>query len=491
MGIGLLIGAVLGVGFGGCAPLGHGGGGTGGRGIAGIGGNGGAHANYVVPAALNSQLDIVFMIDNSSSMLPLQAKFIEAIPAFMNTLKTVPHVAGANPGLPDVHIGVVSSDTGPGKFDLPQSHCPFGGDHGQFQSVPRGTCVASPFKNVSDHFLSASMNQTITNYTGDIGNALACIAALGDQGCTFEGQLKSVRWALDPFNLPSSNEGFLRLDAALAVILLTNEDDCSVPDDSSLLDPTASQVSVYGPFKSFRCNEFGHLCNVGGKLAPPPKSGAVSSLTGCVSDDTTTGKLTNLGDEIAFLASLKTQPNRVFVAAMTGPPTPYGVMPDADGDQSVVHSCAQSSAEYADPAVRIQQWVAGFGDHGLQETICAPSFSPAMSQIAGELVKLVGPTCLPANLVDTDPGTSAIDADCRVEDSYVNAGKSVITPLPSCAANGNTPPCWQLVSDSTLCGGSGLLPVITRDPTMQLPNGLVTFFSCAQCVAGRVTPGCP
>ncbi len=43
------------------------------------------------------------------------------------------------------------------------------------------------------------MNQTVTNYNGDIADAFTCIAALGDQGCGFEGQLKSVRWALDPF----------------------------------------------------------------------------------------------------------------------------------------------------------------------------------------------------------------------------------------------------------------------------------------------------
>ena len=243
------------------------------------------------------------MIDDSPSMLPLQTKFIAAIPVFMNTLKMVPGAAGSNPGLPDVHIGVVSSNTGPGRPDLPSLGCRFAGDIGQLQSLPRGTCSASPFKNANDRFLAASMNQTITNYTGDIADALACIAALGDQGCDYEGQLKSVRWALDPTNTPLGNAGFLRPEAALAVILLTNEDDCSVPDESPLFDPTASDM--YGPAKSFRCNEFGHLCQIGGSLAPPPKTGSVSNLQGCVSNDTSTGMLTKVGDEIAFLKSFE------------------------------------------------------------------------------------------------------------------------------------------------------------------------------------------
>ncbi len=491
--LGLLVGAVLGGGLGGCAPIGHGGGGTGGSGITGAGGNGGAHANYLVPAMPNSQLDILFMVDNSSSMLPLQAKFVAAIPAFMNTLKTVPFVAGANPGLPDVHIAVVSSDTGPGEFDLPQSHCAFAGDRGAFQSAPRGTCTASPFKSPTDHFLAASMNQTITNYTGDIADALGCIAALGDQGCGFEGQLKSIRWALDPFNTPAGNEAFLRPDAALAVILLTNEDDCSVPDDSMLFDPTPNAASVYGPFKSFRCNEFGHLCNVGGTLAPPPKSGAVSDLTGCVSNDTTTGKLINLGDEIAFLNSLKNQPNRVFVAAITGNhplPTASCPMPTATRASCIPVLNRQRNT----PILRSGS---SSGSRRSVTTVyrrrfCAASLSPAMSQIAGELVKLLGPTCLPANLVDKDPSTSAIDPDCTVEDSLRERGQGSQSrrchPAPP---TGNTPPLpgnWYL--DATLCGGPGLFPRITRDPTMQIPNGLTTLFSCAECVAGRVTAGC-
>ena len=124
----------------------------------------------------------------------------------MNTLKTGAGVAGPNPGLPDIHVGVISSNTGPGELDLPQPHCPFGGDSGQFQSASaRDLRRPRLSRTRPTTFSSASMNQTITNYTGDIADALGCIAGLGDQGCDFEGQLKSVRWALDPINTPSGN----------------------------------------------------------------------------------------------------------------------------------------------------------------------------------------------------------------------------------------------------------------------------------------------
>ena len=52
-------------------------------------------------------------------------------------------------------------------------------------------------------------------------------------------------------------------------------------------------VTLYGPLKSFRCNELGHLCdNASGMLVPPPKNGGVSNLQGCVSNETSTGMLT-------------------------------------------------------------------------------------------------------------------------------------------------------------------------------------------------------
>jgi hypothetical protein len=151
----------------------------------------------------------------------------------------------------------------------------------------------------------------------------------------------------------------------------------------------------------------------------------------------------------------------------------------------------QSSGEYADPAVRIQQWVNGFGNHGLFETICASSLAPAMSQTAGELVKLLGPVCLPGNLVDTDLATAGIQPDCQVVDTYVNAQNQVVsTPLQSCLGNGGAAPCW-LVSPNTAQCGTGLVPVIFRDPTIPLIGGLTTTFSCAECVAGQLNSGCP
>jgi len=443
--------------------------------------------NQTFQQTVNREIDILFMVDDSSSMVPLQAKLLTNFPVFMNVLKALPM------GLPDVHVAVVSSDTGPGAYDLPQYHCSFGGDRGQFQSQPRGTCTASPL-NPGQTFLQASDNQTVKNYTGDISDAFTCIAALGDQGCGFEGQLKSVRWALDPNNTPDTNVGFLRPEAYLAVILITNEDDCSVPDDSTLIDPTQTLMSdPLGPLWSFRCNEFGHLCNINGTLQPPPR-GVAMDLQGCESNDTSTGRLTHVADEIAFLRGLKPDPSQIMVAAITGPATPYSIelIPNPSTNENIaniVHSCVENSGEYADPSVRILQWVQGFGSNGLFLTICADSFAPALMTIATKLSTLLGPQCINGVLRDGDPTTPAVDPICTVTDSYVNQGTTITSAVESCASNGNTPPCWALADDAMNCPNGHVLQVNRGSQTP--PSGLSSQVSCELCPAGVTETGCP
>ena len=54
----------------------------------------------------SGNLDVLFMIDNSSSMTSMQQKLATQIPGFMTALQNLPS------GLPNVHIAVVSSDLG-------------------------------------------------------------------------------------------------------------------------------------------------------------------------------------------------------------------------------------------------------------------------------------------------------------------------------------------------------------------------------------------
>ena len=86
---------------------------------------------------VNNEIDILFMIDNSSSMSEMQGKLYDQLPLFMNVLETLP-----NP--PSLHVAVVSSDMGAPGDSVSSIGCTTYGDSGDFQNMPRGMCTRSP-----------------------------------------------------------------------------------------------------------------------------------------------------------------------------------------------------------------------------------------------------------------------------------------------------------------------------------------------------------
>jgi hypothetical protein len=399
---------------------------SGGRGgAAGSGGAGGAAGQGGVP---NDKLDLLFMIDNSSSMQPLQQKLVTAFPSILAPFELDPVT-----GRPvDLHVAVVSSSFGGGAWPN-VNQCGNGthpgDDGGTFQQGPggarSGTCASL---NPGETYLRTGDGTTSgPNFTGALGDVFACMALLGDTGCGFESQFQSVQVALTRAALPRGlapggdpdNGGFLRPEARLAVVMLTNEDDCSVPTGSLLLSPNVNSTddpSGLGALQSYRCNEFGHLCAdpaaPGGPKVPPPHTmalGASITLDACVSaedqgkvdlitdsggsPDPTMGHLVTVSSFIAFLKGLKADPRDVFVAALDGPSTPYtvtGYMSFASNevDPEVAHVCTQmlgTDLVYADPAVRINQWVTAFGANGFTQSICDPDLHGIFDRLATAL----------------------------------------------------------------------------------------------------------
>jgi hypothetical protein len=348
--------------------------GLGGRG--GMGGLGiaGPSISGEISNTVNRNIDLLVMVDDSSSMALAQGRFVNGFPQLMTALQQAPG------GLPNLHVAVVSSDMGAGNGTI--SACSGTGKGGKFQNTPRGACTTS---NLQAGATFISNVDGVANYTGSLEAVFSCIAPLGESGCGFEQPFAAITRALGADGLgqpPPENQGFLRADAYLAIVMLTNEDDCSVPGQSSLFSTgDMTLASQLGPVQGFRCNEFGHLCSgaAPSRLAPNGQVTDTVHYSNCVSAEGS-GLLKTIAETAAQIKSLKPDPaSQIVVAAITGPTTPYTVhwknpsTTDTGPWPEITHSCVAPDTSFADPSVRVNQLVQAFGDKGLTLSICDQS----------------------------------------------------------------------------------------------------------------------
>ena len=363
---------------------------------------------------INRNVDLLFLVDDSSSMRLTQTNLVQSFPAFVTALKA------AQSGMPNLHLAIVSSDMGAGDGSV--ASCDSNnGKNGIFQYTPRGTCTASGL-NTGATFISDSGG--VKNYTGTLESVFGCIAPLGEMGCGFEHQFAAITRALGVDgrgSAPAENQGFLRPGADLAIVLVTNEDDCSAVPTASfgdgpngrvpLFDTTSNtdMASQLGPPANFRCNEFGHLCRndditpaaAPTRSAPLNDVNAMVSYASCTSNDNL--YLLSVVDTANRLKTLKTDPNKVIVAAITGPAAPYVVTWKAPStsDSScgaascpwpvIAHSCTAADTSFADPAVRITQLANQFGSNGIVASICTNSLAAPLQTIAQAIVARLTP----------------------------------------------------------------------------------------------------
>ncbi len=336
--------------------------------------------DYVFPvkdgAVISTPVDILFVIDNSNTMELKQQKLAAQFPALIDALK----LGGA---LPDLHIGVVSTNVGAGNYSLPTCEV-VGGDGGKLQSTARVVGCVPPTNPWISH---AGGVTNVPTGSADpaqrVKDAFSCIAQLGVGGCGFEQSLEAAKVALDPsLNV---NPGFVRAGALLAVVFVTDEDDCSAAN-SALYDPAAT--STLGQLTSYRCTQFGYTC------AQPLTT--IGTKTGCAPSGTW---LKSVASYVSFFQGLKPA-GKVFLAAIAGPTSPVTV--GVSGSNLELKSSCMSVVGTAVPALRIQTVLDGVtsnGDTGLFNlgidaqnkplpvNICAADYAPVMKLLG---LKLAG-----------------------------------------------------------------------------------------------------
>ncbi len=310
----------------------------------------------LLPHTPKDKVDVLFMMDDSAGA-PKQARFRAAFPQFLQTLD-----AFATTKAVSYHFGVVTSDLG-----APGITC--GSSRGA-KLQAKGAAAINCAGPTSGNFLVYDQQDPANNNIPagqDAASTFTCMAAVGDKGCGFEMPLEAVYRALhDPI---AENAGFLREDAVLAVILLTDEDDCSVDDPAS--DLFGPDTSTYGPLTSFRCTRFGISCD--GQFPLPTT--APAKYASCQPATAAQGnKLSDMNKYLAFFTQpkskggVKLDPRDVVLAAIDAPSAPFGTVPASTPEVcgQGVSSCAvlgpscanpTDASFFADPAVRINALV--------------------------------------------------------------------------------------------------------------------------------------
>jgi hypothetical protein len=413
-----------------------------------------------------NKVDLLFMIDNSPSMAPMQAELQTKFKTFFDAFAA----AAAQKKYADLQIGVVTSDFGAAGATKKDNGCdPFGGGQGgRLQALGdpmsrAATCVAP----VGANFIKYNFDPAVPNASNlpsgqDLVTTFGCMAAVGVGGCGYEHQLESVYSALHDAH--PENDGFLRPDARLAIVFLTNEDDGSAPAASGIYDTTNTN---FGPRNTYRQTMWGVEC--ANMLTPDGPS--LGFLHGCGAASDPGEDASGLGKEFdvaryihlfsdsKLAGGLKYNPNDVILVGIdalyddqqglqvilsTGmDTTTHKYVPcAAQGGtcQPVLdHTCQNASdpAFFGDPAVRLNTVIEAAHTHALR-SICDNDYAPAMQAIA-DLLTEPPAGCVPDLL------ENLAAPECTVEDWTQHPGQDlIITEIPRCDQAPAGATCWRI-----------------------------------------------
>jgi hypothetical protein len=153
------------------------------------------------------RVDVLFVIDNSASMADEQANLVASFPGFIGGIESI---------LPstDYHVGVITTDTN--EFNGTTCHR-IGALTVATGGEASSNAQCGPFTD-GNRFMTAD---------DELDECFACAAQVGIDGAGLERPMDAISAALDPFgaDLALCNAKFLREDALLVLVLITDEED--------------------------------------------------------------------------------------------------------------------------------------------------------------------------------------------------------------------------------------------------------------------------
>lgn len=365
-------------------------------------------------------VDILFVIDNSGSMAVHQQRLSTAIPALVAPLEA----AGR-----DLRIAVTTTDAGNPRCPVvtykPESgtfqarSCIEGVEQDEFRfgdqnfdsscldACPHATLTFSPTTTDVDPNPAVRPWIEWSDGAGNIdiplSEALGCMLPQGVAGCGFESPLEAMFLALSRTQDPGDPAfGFLRTNADLLVVMVTDETDCSaVPEAAEIF--TTNKV-FWNPDEpaptSALCWRAGIEC-AGGPGTYDDCVAVDKDSTGMVTNDPSQAVLQPLSRYQGVLSTIlasKQQAGsaaKVHVAAIAGVPVGYPGNPLVFEDSTSVQQQSnfgiapgcESNDAFATPPGRIREVVEQTAPLGPGLfSICDPSFDSSLAAMANGLL---------------------------------------------------------------------------------------------------------
>lgn len=418
----------------------------------------------------NRDVDILFVIDNSGSMAEEQARLARNFPTFISALDGM----GA-----DYRIGITTTDVAhpgcqagatPENGALVLRSCTEGVAAGAFEFdgvdaafACTDQCTLSPeqlaLRPGADGGVHPWLESTlgVTNLQPGVAMAaaFACYGPQGLDGCAFESPLAAMKLALEQARAPGGS-GFMRDEALLSVVLVTDETDCSVnPAHAEIFTSNDVFWNDEAPrMTSGVCWRAGVAC-----------TGEGPEFTGCHAEDhgvdgapgvsrPEDAVLRPIDGYIDFLAGLRAgsaapgdsgpHAREVLMALIAGVPVGYdqgaaelSFMAAAPGSTQqlsfgIAPGCVNTedgSNSSAVPPVREREVAEAFAGAARNVfSICQDDYSPALAQIAAQIEEVLAPSCAGVCLADSDLDTPELEPECSLRATYKDGRDEALQP---------------------------------------------------------------
>jgi hypothetical protein len=253
-----------------------------------------------------------------------------------------------------------------------------------FNGRENGVFIDTNNDKVADNFVTASF-----------ADAVGCMISSGIRGSGQESHLCAMAASLDEDSLANENAGFLNLTnpdnlPLLAVIHLADEDDGT---------DVGQENAATGEFE---CSSlFLGGSPIQGLLSASSEQNVCGSGVDGAFD--TLESVTTFSDRL--LVNLALPQNKIFVASIAGPPG--SVIADC-ARNFPVPSCSNAFSGAASPGNRLFQFAQQFTNKfdALDFNICDPNFGDGIAEIAAQIGSLLNGGCLNNPVVDNfDPET--------------------------------------------------------------------------------------